>query len=133
MSTPDNKQSEYGWPKTNGMTVPEGYFEDFARRMMDRIPAEVAQTVEVRRTVWQKIRPYVYMAAMFAGIYLMLNIFSLATGMRDAVAPRQSSGTLLAEVVNSGTVTYVDDYLTVSDLDLYNDLYESGYEIPESF
>lgn len=132
MSTPDNKQSEYGWPKTNGMTVPEGYFEDFARRMMDRIPAEVAPTVEVRRTVWQKIRPYVYMAAMFAGIYLMLNIFSLATGMRDAVAPRQPSGALLAEVVNSGTVTYVDDYLTVSDIDLYNDLYESGYEIPES-
>lgn len=132
MSTPDNIQSGRSWPKTNGMTVPEGYFEDFARRMMDRIPAETPQRAEVERTVWQKIRPYVYMAAMFTGIYLMLNIFSLTTGLRDSVAPQSTPGGLLAEVVNSGTLGYIDDYLSVSDLDLYNDLYEAGYEIPES-
>lgn len=132
MNTPDLKQSANGWPRNNGMTVPDGYFEDFARRMMDRIPAEPATpAVTHRRSKWQIIRPYVYMAAMFAGVYLMMNIFSFTSNLRNA--DTQSSTPLLAELVNTGTASYLDDYLTsVSDLDLYNDLYESGFEIPES-
>ncbi len=69
-----------------GMTVPEGFFEQFAEQMSARLPEqewerEAARTpVLIRpRTTWQRIRPYVYMAAMFAGIWLMMNMFTLFT------------------------------------------------------
>lgn len=130
MSDKDNLQSVHGLPKSNGMTVPEGYFDDFARRMMERIPETVPVPEKVKLTTWQKIRPYVYMAAMFAGVYLLMNIFTLTAG----IGPNNpdDSAPLFADLVNTNTTGYVDDYLSISDIDLYDDLYEAGYEIPES-
>jgi len=135
MKASENKLPEKGWPKSNGMTVPEGYFDDFARRMMARIPDEVPAATEPKRTTWQIIRPYVYMAAMFAGVYLLMNIFTLTAGLRGQQAETQAP--VLAELVNTGTASYVDDYLSMSDLgssddELYDELYEAGYEFPES-
>lgn len=126
------KSPESGWPKSHGMTVPEGYFDDFQRRMMERIPAEVPAPAPVvlPRSFWQRVRPYVYMAAMFAGIWLMMNIFTFTGG--GSQAPRAASNSaLLADVVNSSTTTYVDEYVSMSDYDLYDELYEAGFEIPE--
>ncbi len=133
MSTAYEHNPENGWPKSNGMTVPDGYFEDFTRRMMQQLPDRERETESERprRKLWLTLRPYVYMAAMFAGIYLMLNIFTLTTGLRGDKNAAASEGTLLAEVVNTGTSSYVDEYISMSNYDLYNDLYEAGYEIPE--
>lgn len=131
MSILSKKQDpEAGWPKTNGMTVPEGYFEDFANRMMAQIPQEPTVQAEEPRTLWMRVRPYIYMAAMFAGIYLMMHIFTLTAGIGGSNAENATSD-LLAEVVNNNTTSYLDDYISMSEYDLYDDLYEAGYEIPE--
>ena len=52
-----------------GMSVPEGYFDAFAATMADKLlfraeleSPEVIAEAERPRTVWQKVRPYVYMA-----------------------------------------------------------------------
>lgn len=131
MNEKSQHNPEAGWPRSNGMRVPEGYFDDFRERMMAKIPTEVpAEAPAPRRTLWMKVRPYVYMAAMFAGIYLMLNIFTLGAGLRGQ-AKDDARSALLADVVNSGTMSYVDEYISMSDYDLYDDLYEAGYEVPE--
>ncbi len=124
---------ETRWPKSNGMTVPAGYFDDFSRRMMACIPSDpLPQPRVVKRTFWQYVRPYVYMAAMFAGIWLMMNVFSLfGGGSSTSTGTPVSSSPLFAEVINANTTGYIDDYVSVSDYDLYNDLYESGFEISE--
>ena len=59
--------------KGNPFKVPEGYFEDFTRNMMAQLPAkEDAKNDEVqtepRITPWQRIKPLLYMAAMFIGM-----------------------------------------------------------------
>ncbi|MCM1310732.1 MAG: hypothetical protein NC301_06885 [Bacteroides sp.] len=131
MKNLDITDSTQGWPRNDGRTVPEGYFEDFNRRMLQRLPMEVSAVTEPKRTVWQKIRPYVYMAAMFAGVYLMMNIFTLTTGIRN-VAQGQDTSSLLAELVTTGNSNYVDEYVSMSDPYLYDDLYELGIEIPET-
>ncbi|MDE6817673.1 MAG: hypothetical protein K2J09_00695 [Muribaculaceae bacterium] len=113
------------FPKSNGMTVPEGYFDDFQRRMMANLP-EIAPAPVATRSKWQITRPYVYMAAMFAGIYLMMNIFSLTSGFSSQSLPE------FADVVNDQTLAYVDDYISMNDIDLYDDLYEAGVSLPES-
>lgn len=137
MSAPKQNQTpESGWPRSNGMTVPEGYFATFAEQMMAKLPVDEPQpkVIEIpRKSLWQTLRPYVYMAAMFAGIWLMMNMFSFVT---PAAGPLQggaeSGASLLADVVSSGADTYVSEYFsTVSDYDLYDDLYDAGFDIPE--
>ncbi|MBD5232811.1 MAG: hypothetical protein HDS65_01390 [Bacteroidales bacterium] len=91
MATKNNdilaKAQELGLKRPSaGLEVPEGYFENFATRMAEMLPerpeiesstrAEVAEV----RSFWQKVRPYVYMAAMFAGIWLMMQLFTNLSG-----------------------------------------------------
>ncbi len=131
MKTIDFEENTKGWPKSDGRTVPEGYFDDFARRIMAQIPEEVCAKEEAKRTVWQKIRPYVYMAAMFAGVYLMMNIFTLTTGIRGATESNDTSA-LLAELTTPGSAAYVEEYVNMSVSYFYDDLYEAGFEISEN-
>ncbi len=127
---PNQADPTAGWPRKSGMTVPEGYFEQFASKMMERIPADEPRVVEMPpRSLWQKVRPYVYMAAMFAGIWLMMNMFTLFSPVSSS-SISGSSSSLLAEVKSS---QYMADYMAdISDYDLYDDLYDSGFDIPDS-
>lgn len=75
--------------RNDGMTVPDGYFADFNRRMAEMLPENDAAEKPVKvtaapRSMWDRIRPYVYMAAMFAGIWCMVKMFSMfGTGNVD--------------------------------------------------
>ena len=56
--------------RDTGMRVPDGYFESFTSRMVSQL--DNFEVVEPEKpTVWQRVRPWLYMAAMFAGIALM--------------------------------------------------------------
>lgn len=61
--------------RDTGFSVPDGYFEQVVETVMTNLPPypEPARKVELSR--WQRIKPYIYMAAMFAGIWLMMKIF----------------------------------------------------------
>ena len=61
--------------KNPGFKVPENYFNDFNAKLLESLP-EVKITEEVKPTMWVRVRPFIYMAAMFAGVWLMMNIFS---------------------------------------------------------
>ena len=137
MSESKHKQNDFeggGWPRKMGMTVPEGYFESFADKMMAQIPQEEPMVVELpRRTFWQTVRPYVYMAAMFAGIWLMMNMFTLFSPVNN-VPTSSSSQMLLADVTSSQSESYFTDYMSsMSEYDLYDDLYDAGFDIPDTF
>lgn len=65
--------------RESGFKVPENYFEDFASKMEAKLSEhEVIPTV--RPTLWSRLRPYVYMTAMFAGIWCMMWIFNDLAG-----------------------------------------------------
>lgn len=55
--------------------VPEGYFKSFKENLMQGLPEYPEKPVEKRLGTWQRIKPYVYLAAMFAGIWCMMQIF----------------------------------------------------------
>ena len=70
-----------------GLKVPDGYFDAFCRTMSVSLPfrqeiedPEAADKELQPKTFWAKIRPYVYMAAMFAGVWCMLQMFASLTG-----------------------------------------------------
>ena len=60
-----------------GFRVPEGYFEDFNSRMKDMLPEVEITEVDQKPTLWVTIRPYIYMAAMFAGVWCMMKVFNV--------------------------------------------------------
>jgi hypothetical protein len=72
MDTKNRKLNEIG--KTNPFKVPEGYFERFSEGLMSQLPERTVEEPKVLG-LWEKVRPWVYMAAMFGGIMLMFEIF----------------------------------------------------------
>lgn len=60
--------------KENPFKVPENYFEDFTQKMMSRLP-EKEMKMPAKVTMWQKAKPWVYMAAMFIGMFFMVQLF----------------------------------------------------------
>lgn len=111
----------------SGMTVPEGYFADFRKRMTVSLPEQPWEKVAIpqKRTRWQIIRPYVYLAAMFVGIWCMLQMFDL---MRTPASYEFSSNSSLMSAIDNDSFYF--DYLTSSadDSELYDELYEEGFD-----
>lgn len=113
----------------DGMTVPDGYFSDFASRMSASLPdrPELAsmQVGVPPRTMWQRIRPYAYMAAMFAGVWCMLKMFSIMSG--GGVQPLDTNP-IMAEAM--GNDAFVNEYVIddLSQWDLYDEMMEDGID-----
>lgn len=58
----------------NPFTVPKGYMEGLDERIMSRIP-EKKPSEEARVVpLWEKVRPLIYLAAMFAGMMLFMKV-----------------------------------------------------------
>ncbi|MDE6305694.1 MAG: hypothetical protein K2L90_03805 [Muribaculaceae bacterium] len=118
--------------RSSGMTVPEGYFADFAARMERELPQQPV-ILDTPRTIWQKLRPYTYMAAMFAGIWCMLQMFN----MMSPQSTDPSSNPVLAEALDN--TSFVSDYCMadMTDYDILDELYSEGVTtdelIPEQF
>ena len=92
--------------RESGYKVPEGYFEQFVSRMKAALPKR-GLPEPVHPSLWQRLKPYVYMAAMFAGIWLMVKVF---------VAPQAEKATVMAENTTLEEVEddAIDDYMMAS-------------------
>ncbi|MBQ4368079.1 MAG: hypothetical protein II786_08350 [Muribaculaceae bacterium] len=66
--------------KESGFKVPDNYFEDFGKRMENMLPEVEITNVNAKPSTWLRIRPYVYLAAMFAGIWCMMKVFNNFNG-----------------------------------------------------
>lgn len=113
--------------RSDGMTMPEGYLADFAQRMKQSLPDLPFEhpVAAPRRSTWQKVRPYVYMAAMFAGIWCMMKMFDLMRPA-DATIPQGYGPELAAAMADDSFIS--DYYVTEMDeSDIYDSLYDDGF------
>lgn len=61
----------------NPFRVPDGYFENLTSEVMNRLPEkEKLIAVQTEPTMWQKVRPWLYMTAMFIGAALIIRVAS---------------------------------------------------------
>ena len=72
----------------NPFTVPEGYFANFTEQLMDKLPEREVQPAP-QLTLWARVKPWVYMAAMFCGLMLSVRMF---VGEKEAQSP--AAGTM---------------------------------------
>ena len=94
--------------KDAGFNVPEGYFADFAKKMAASLP---------EKQIPAKRKPtYVYMAAMFAGVWCMGYLFkdlktrSGEIAAEGQIAEAMKDKDMWNELEKSGTVS-IDDLL----------------------
>lgn len=115
-----------------GMSVPDGYFEAFSEKMASMLPhrpeIENPQAVAEAhrpRTVWQKVRPYVYMAAMFAGVWCMLQMFASLSGAVGSLTPMSENPVLASALSNDD---FVRDYVVddINSWDVVDEMLEDG-------
>lgn len=123
--------------------VPDGYFETVRVEIKAKLPEYPEAPQRADMSLWQRIKPYVYLAAMFAGIWCMMKVFHNASGM----------GTLSIDNPPEHIAAYMGDsddadmYMLSSDLtdeELLQDVSESydnmedferdfGYELEPSY
>lgn len=61
----------------NVFHVPEGYFENLTSEIMNRLPEKERLAFEKKEsTMWERVKPWVYMAAMFVGAALIIRVAS---------------------------------------------------------
>lgn len=117
--------------RNDGMTVPDGYFDDFATRMAASLPEmewEKPRPKVMPRSVWQRIRPYVYMAAMFMGVWCMMKMFDLMRTDSSGLSI-DNNPVMTAALKNDH---FINEYFInegeISDYQLMNELYETGFD-----
>ena len=103
-------------------STPEGYFDDFTARLLERLP-EVEAAPEPRVTRWSRVKPWVYMAAMFCGLMLSVRML-VGTGGGDS--------DMTGETISGYTVEELDaimDKTMMDDYTLYQYLTEADFDI----
>ena len=95
--------------KDNPIKVPEGYFENLTGQIMDKLP-EIDNTKEEKEiSLWEKIKPWVYMTAMFCGM-----MFGLKVMMGDKALESQN-GTEDISIASSDNAAQEDDSDIIPD------------------
>lgn len=124
----------------DGMTVPDGYFNDFVSRMENMLPqTEFELSAEGKEKIiagatptrWQRVRPYVYMAAMFAGAWCMLKMFSMLSSTTGGIS--FDNDPVVAEAISNDQFIdeyFLDDY---NEYDLYYDMAGDSTAMSEVF
>lgn len=119
--------------RKDGLTVPEGYFDNFAAQMIATLPSRdeaenPSAVILPPPTLWTRVRPYVYLAAMFAGVWCMLKMFSLMVSPSDS-GSLIDSNPVLAEAI--GDDSFITDYVIddINQWDLIDEMIEDGFDV----
>lgn len=111
----------------NPFMVPEGYFDNFSKELMNKLPEkEQTSTPQETITTWQRIKPWIYMAAMFCGLMFSVRVVvgppKQDTPIFTAAETEQFSDEYIETILDH---SMMDDYtlyqyLTDANSDMYN-------------
>jgi len=103
--------------------VPDGYFEGFTDDFMRCLPKKTVTQTKVI-SFYDRLKPWLYMAAMFAGIIILFNVLSKTSGLYNDERPVMSS---LHVDVEDG---YDADFMEFFE-EMYVDKYAISYIIDD--
>lgn len=109
----------------NPFTVPEGYFERFTEQLMEKLPEREAQPAP-KLTLWTRVKPWVYMAAMFCGLMLSVRMF---VGEKQSQSPAATSETTDFTEVPDEYIDPIVNQTMMNDYTLYQYLTDADTEI----
>ena len=114
--------------KENSFKVPEGYFENLTSEVMNKLPEkEKVVFKEEPVSTWTRLKPLLYMAAMFVGAALFIRVAS--TDHKPATADDVAVTEVDTEVVVSDEMIDVAvDRAMLDDYSLYVYLSDASVE-----
>lgn len=106
----------------NPFSVPNGYFEKFSEELISQLPEKETLYIPSEPTMWERVKPWIYMTAMFFGIMLSVRIF-VGEPQKD-----EFPNITLAETESIAVEEWENIVRTskLSDYDLYQLLTESN-------
>ena len=104
--------------KENSFKVPDGYFENLTSEVMNKLPEkEKVAFKEEPVSTWTRLKPLLYMAAMFVGAALIIRV---ASSDRKSVADIDVAATEIeTEVVSDEMIDMALDRAMLDDYSLY--------------
>ena len=90
--------------RTSPFKVPDGYFDNFVADLMLKLPDHLVEEPKVI-SFWEKVKPWIYMAAIFVGVALIINFFTKESDKRQDIASIYASEGLKLSSSND-----IDDY-----------------------
>ena len=114
--------------KGNSFKVPDGYFENLASEVMNKLPEkEKVVFKEEPVSTWTRLKPLLYMAAMFVGAALIIRVAS--TDHKPVTADDVAVTEVDTEVVVSDEMIDVAvDRAMLDDYSLYVYLSDASVE-----
>lgn len=84
--------------QSNPFKLPDGYIDGLTARIMDTLPDEAPDTKTRTLSVGQRIRPWLYLAAVFVGLLLIFRGFIfLQTQLTGTILPVAQQTAMPAE------------------------------------
>lgn len=121
MKEEDNILKRVG--KENPFRVPDGYFEHLTSKVMDSLPEKEAPAfLQHEPTRWERIKPWLYMAAMFAGAALILRVATwgekeIPTGTSLAADDSETEEQYISTVLDNSMLDDYSLYVYLTDVD----------------
>lgn len=95
-------------------SVPEGYFDDLEERLLKSLPQEdeMPPVEEANPTLWVRLRPILYMAAMFVTMSLLFRAFhsSQSKPTTPAVAKTEQTARPAGDTAKASEAAWEDYY-----------------------
>lgn len=98
MNAEDKIRTRYG--KETGFRVPDGYFEHVYMQIESRLPETAPSAKPKPMSLWQRIKPYVYMAAMFGGIWCTMKMVNMVSESSKNEISLDNPPALVAKAMN---------------------------------
>lgn len=110
--------------------VPENYFSEFNDSIMDKLPKkEIPVIKEV--SLWDKTKPWLYMAAMFFGLFFTIKVLTTNTKTRTSEKNIASTSISQQNYWSDVEISEEDffDYIETqfADENYYDLIYNQGY------
>lgn len=113
--------------KENSFKVPDGYFENLTSEVMNKLPEkEKVVFKEEPVSTWTKLKPLLYLAAMFVGAALIIRVVS--TDRKPAVVDEMAVKETDTEVVSDEMLDVALDRAMLDDYSLYVYLGDASVE-----
>lgn len=118
MKEEDNLLKKYG--NENPFTVPENYFDKFNNELMEKLPEKAPILPAKEISLWDRVKPWVYMAAMFCGLMLSVRILVGEPQASSKSAQAEES----EEMQQDKRLELIIDQAMMDDYELYTYLSE---------
>ena len=104
MEINDNSRNEVG--NKVPFTTPDNYFEEFSAKIEQLLDKQEESNQAINLSLWQRVQPYVYLAAMFIGLYV-----SITTFVKPSIQQKQKEQELVELAIQKELLLdEIDDY-----------------------